>query len=335
MKGHNEMFFRITALWAVTESVLGGILHGLKVPITGILVGGLAVVYIAMLARLVSPRAIWKATLLVMVIKGVLAPHSPFGAYFAVGFQGGMGYLLFRFMPHFQTAALVLGMINLLESALQKLIVTTLIFGMDVWVAVEEFIAFVMGQMGYSGEGYLKSLLFIYLGIYALAGLFFGFLGGVVPKKLLQFPSKYPELHLVPPADWADVELPKRKKRIKPGKWLIFGLWLFLLLLFLAQSLFPDLELLPKTRIAQLLIRAFLFIIGWLFIIGPWLTQQLKAWLGRKQMQWASDLEQVMGLLPLTKWLFSAAWQASKVQAGPGRIWLFGKIILVNFMQVK
>jgi hypothetical protein len=283
MKNSPDLFFRITALWAISESVLGGILHGLKIPVTGILVGGLAVIYISMLARLVSPKSILRATIMVMIIKGVLAPHSPFGAYFAVGFQGVMGYLLFSLLPSSGMAAILLGVINLVESALQKLIVTTLIFGMDVWVAIEEFLAYVMGQMGYQGEGYLQSLLFVYLGIYIIAGLSFGILAQLIPGKLNAYPQRYPELLLPRSTEKNPSALPQRRRRVKPGKILILGLWGFLLLLFGLQSMLPHLELLPSTRILQLLLRAFLLIVGWLFIVGPLLTAWLKKWLAGKQ----------------------------------------------------
>lgn len=334
MKGSSDLFYRITALWAVSESILGGLLHGLKIPITGILVGGLAVIYLSMLARMISPKAILKATILVMIIKGILAPHSPFGAYFAVGFQGLMGYVLFRTLPSSGVAAVLLGLVNLLESALQKLIVTTLIFGMDVWVALEEFIAYVMGQMGHRGEGYLESLLWVYIGIYTLAGLFFGILAHWIPAKLYEYPKRYPELKLPSPNASLTAEIPKRKRRNKPGKILILGLWGFLALLFVIQWLFPHLELLPSTRILQLLLRSFLFIVGWLLVLGPLLTQWLRKWLSDKQSKWAGDLEQVMGLLPQTKWLFLASWKASGIKSGAGRLWYFGRLILANFTAI-
>lgn len=334
MKGSSDLFYRITALWAISESILGGLLHGLKIPITGILVGGLAVIYLSMLARMISPKAIIKATILVMIIKGILAPHSPFGAYFAVGFQGLMGYLLFSSMPSSRFAALLLGLVNLLESALQKLIVTTLIFGMDVWVALEEFIVYVMRQMGHQGQDYLQSLLWMYLGIYTLAGLFFGIMAVWIPAKLDEYPKKYPELKLASLKVPEYSEIPKRKRRNKPGKMLILGLWSFLALLFFLQWLFPHLELLPSTRILELLIRSFLFIVGWLLVLGPLLTRWLKKWLSNKQSKWADDLEQVMGLLPQTKWLFLAAWKASGIKSGIGRLWYFGRLVLANFSAI-
>ena len=41
---------RLTALWAFTESGLGGIMHALQIPFTGLLVGGMAVIMISLIA---------------------------------------------------------------------------------------------------------------------------------------------------------------------------------------------------------------------------------------------------------------------------------------------
>jgi hypothetical protein len=56
---------------------------------------------------------------------------------------------------------------------------------------------------------------------------------------------------------------------------------------------------------------------------------------GRQTIKWADDLEQVMGLLPQTKWLFTASWKASTSKSGLGRLWHFGKLVLVNFTSIE
>jgi hypothetical protein len=174
----------------------------------------------------------------------------------------------------------------------------------------------------------------LYLAIYTFAGLFFGIVAHIIPGKLSKYPHRYPELKLPPRKEVIPAEIPQGKRRRKPGKMLILGLWSFLALLFILQWLFPNLELLPSTRILQLLLRAFLLIVGWLFVLGPLLTRWLKKWLSGKQSQWADDLEQVMGLLPQTKWLFLASWRASGIKSGVARLWYFGRLILANFTAI-
>lgn len=41
---------RLTALWAFSESGLGGVVHALKIPFTGIMLGGFAVIIITLIA---------------------------------------------------------------------------------------------------------------------------------------------------------------------------------------------------------------------------------------------------------------------------------------------
>ena len=42
---------RLTALWAFAESGLGGMLHALQLPFTGLIVGGLSVIIITLIAK--------------------------------------------------------------------------------------------------------------------------------------------------------------------------------------------------------------------------------------------------------------------------------------------
>jgi hypothetical protein len=114
--------FRITALWAFSECALGGVMHALKIPFTGIIVGGFSVLSIGMLAHVSgrSAAAILRATLLVVLVKAVVSPHSPPTAYLAVGFQGLAGALILSRVRPFALAAYLFGFLAILESALQK-----------------------------------------------------------------------------------------------------------------------------------------------------------------------------------------------------------------------
>ena len=127
---------RIITAWALSEAALGGILHALRLPFTGLFVGGMAVVFIILLARFDSRRyGILRATLLVMIVKLLVSPHAPINAYLAIAFQGLTGTLLFRFIKNIRVASLLLGILCLLQSSLQKLLIITLVFGMNFWKA--------------------------------------------------------------------------------------------------------------------------------------------------------------------------------------------------------
>ena len=80
---------RLTALWALNEAGLGGLIHALRIPFTALVVGSTAVVLIALIAYFSerSARALVKATIVVLLVKGAASPHTPLPAYGAVALQ--------------------------------------------------------------------------------------------------------------------------------------------------------------------------------------------------------------------------------------------------------
>lgn len=90
-------------LWAFAESGIVGILHALKLPFTGIFVGGIAIICIALLSYFTDKRGpILKALGVVLLVKFTVSPHSLWQAYEAVVFQAYLGFLLFKTNDHFK-----------------------------------------------------------------------------------------------------------------------------------------------------------------------------------------------------------------------------------------
>src|SRR4030095_12568096 len=110
------------ALWVLCEAMLGGIIHGFKIPISGLVVGSCAVICICLIAYYVPVKgSIIKATIIVAIFKMMLSPQAPLPAYIAVFFQGLMGELLFWKKRYYRLCCLLLGVIALLESGLQRI----------------------------------------------------------------------------------------------------------------------------------------------------------------------------------------------------------------------
>ncbi|MFN9519473.1 MAG: hypothetical protein ACK574_07030, partial [Bacteroidota bacterium] len=61
---------RLTALWAFSESGLGGMMHALKIPFTGFFLGGFAIVILTLIAHHSRNRFsdIMQSTLLVILV---------------------------------------------------------------------------------------------------------------------------------------------------------------------------------------------------------------------------------------------------------------------------
>ena len=136
---------KIIGLWALSEAFLGGLLHALKMPFTGLIIGNTAVILITLIARFSDKKGtILKATLIVIIIKGMISPHTPLTAYFAVFIQGLLGELFFYRNNFPAVSALFLGVITSLLSAFQKIILLTLVFGNNLWVSINEFFNFLI-----------------------------------------------------------------------------------------------------------------------------------------------------------------------------------------------
>lgn len=179
---------RLTALWALSEAGLGGIMHALKIPFTGFFVGGFAVILISIIAFYseCSFKKIMQATLLVLLVKAGASPHSPFTAYIAVSFQGLIGAAIFHLLNHNRFSCVLFGALALLESAIQKLLVTTLIFGKSIWQAIDIFMESVLKDFHItSNYSYSEIIIFIYVIAYLILGVYLGFLSASLPKNVL------------------------------------------------------------------------------------------------------------------------------------------------------
>ena len=151
MKNSKSIIEKLTALWALNESGLGGFLHAFSTPFTGIIVGGISILLISLIAFYAEHKwkAILKALLVVLIIKMAVSPYSPFGAYVAVSFQALFGALLFANFSWKGITLMVLGMVTFLESALQKLLILTIVYGTGFWEAVNIYGASVQKKLNF------------------------------------------------------------------------------------------------------------------------------------------------------------------------------------------
>lgn len=188
----NSLIYQLTALWALCESGLGGIMHALQIPFTGFFVGGFAVLTIGLIAfysteissRKMVTKHILQATLLVCLVKAAVSPQSPIGAYIAVVFQGLLGSLLYR-LPAFKITSVAFGLIALLESAFQKLLMLTIIFGKSFWQAIDIFFSGLLEDLALP-ENFSFSFWFIliYGIVYGLWGFLLGLWLGRLPSEI-------------------------------------------------------------------------------------------------------------------------------------------------------
>ena len=165
---------RIIALWAFSESVLGGMLHLLKIPLTGLVVGGLAVVFLSLIAYQSSNKSsILKATLIVLIIKFVISPYTPIMAFVSVSVEGLFCYIFSVLFGKKSIGIYLFALASLTFFSLQKLLTLQILFGNSLWESIDAFSAFIAKQFGLTDIKISAVLITIYISLHIISGFDF------------------------------------------------------------------------------------------------------------------------------------------------------------------
>lgn len=300
---------RLTALWALNECGLGGILHAFNSPFTGLLVGSLAMVCITFICALAEHkwRTMMASLIIVLIIKALVSPHSSPTAYVAVAFQGVTGALIYRFIPNLLVGSLFFFTLGLLESALQRLIMLTVIFGNSLWEAIN------MWGKGIADKWNIlipvsssQLLIYIYLSIHFVVGLLMGWITWRAVRAVAQ--------HWGKAAYQLELDQHDRKEFIGTGKkgkkkWMRYILLLGLLLMIvLAYSQFGNSENAVQTGLVTLL-RVVIILVLWFVFLAPLFIKLLQSFLKKKHQQLAGEVSRTMDMFPQLLWIIDKAWK--------------------------
>jgi nucleoside-triphosphatase THEP1 len=324
---HSLLYYRLIALWVLCEAMLGGIIHGFKIPVSGLVVGSCAIVCICLIAWYVPQKgAILKATIIVAIFKMILSPQAPIFAYVAVFFQGIMGELLFWNRRFYRLGCILLAVLGLLESGFQRILVLTIVYGNDLWKVINDFINGLTKQKTTTNYSLLIGGAYVLLHLFT--GLFVGWWTSGLPARVERW-SRQPGTRTIvnPEGDIAMPRVSKRKKILR-GWWVL--VWIILIALYVQSYYRIGKPLLPPNVSLNILLRSLIIVWNWYFIVGPFLTQVLHWWLKKKQTRSQRDVQQVLQLLPATKNLVTQSWKQSANDKGWKRIKTWSKTVLVN-----
>ncbi len=322
---NKDLYYRLIALWIVCEAFAGGIMHGTHIPFTGLIVSGLAVCCIILIGyNFPASNAILKATILVAIFKLLLSPHSPPTAYIAVFFQGYVGHLLFQSKKHFIIKAILLGLLALAESAIQRILVLWIVYGTGFWEAFDLFIQKLAG----TSHNYSSWLAVIYFLIHCFAGCMIGWYASRLAEKAPGWKSKYPQfvIHAEP---FTGHIINKKKKRFR--LFLVFT-WLLLTFLLVQAYVVPGHSILPAGKVIRIILRTFLIYLTWYTFIAPILLKLLKKRLLEQEKKWPQAIKSLASLLPEIQDLFSKSWKLSSRAGGIRRFRLFLQILFINIL---
>jgi len=305
---------RLTALWAFTESGLGGIMHALHIPLTGLVVGGMAVIMISLIAFLSGGqyKQVLKSAIIVLIVKATVSPHTPVPAYIAVSFQALLGFALFHLLHVNFISILLLSCIAMIESAIQKILILTLFFGKSLWIALDNMIAWLTDQFGISVSNGSYWLILAYLFIYLVAGFF---VARVAHQSVRYFGSNDLPLSFNAEINTAGLAL-QNKERKKSSYKKLWGFILLMLALSLVLFLFAKDTKNGWLAIAKTISRTLSAIVIWFILVGPLLTKLIKKLLQKKESRYIHEVLQTVSFLPVIQTLTALAWQQSKSRAG-------------------
>jgi len=330
-----QAVLRLTALWAVVESGLGGILHAFRLPLTGLVIGGTAVILITLIAHFAEkPREILRATIIVLIIKALVSPHSPIGAYVAVGFQGVAGWLIYSLARPGYATTLPFALIAMVESAIQKLLMLVLFFGKSLWTAVDSWGAWVIRKYfpGHIEESLSLSWTLVagYVGVYIVGGILVGLLAARVPKAIAKHLDDLANQPITFSMDsiYKEVSTPLTKGNKKQRR--LFW-WIGIAIALGVSIYFSNTTNNALTSALLYLVRTLSIVAVWYFLAGPWLANLFRKWLLGKSSHYANELEEVMEVLPQLKQVAKQEFaRLSKLHSGFElyRRWLMGVLAI-------
>ncbi len=326
--GHKDVVMRLTALWAFSEAALGGLLHAFRIPFTGLIVASFAVIIIAFIASISENKyVIIRSTLIVIGVKIIVSPQSPFTAHFAVLLQGFTGYLIYRYAGFSIVTTMAHGAFSLVYSAVQKLFTLTVIFGMEFWKSTDLFVASVLKEISVRSEDSADSsivltLITLYLLIYLAMGIFAGYFARILPGRLGNVKTNILADYHRAEKSILQPEINKAKKSF--SRYLSFGLLAIFITItyfapFIAQGNFID--------AAMIFLRAVSIILFWIYLASPLFKRVLKS----KVIQNVNteEINNIISAFPQFKSKAAFARQYSRANKGISRIGTFISVLMI------
>lgn len=329
----SKIQLRITALWAFSEALLGGMLHGFHVPFAGLVLSAFASICMAALTLHDPAKGkILKATILVIIIKAILSPHTPPTAYFAVFLQGFFGEMIFSSgLPYF-FACVTNSVFALMQTAFQKLIVLTILFGTGIWKAMDEFLNSISAEFGVANTSYSYYFIVIFLVLHLITGIAAGIFAGRLPK-LMQSKQNIISINYVDRPINNDAAAPKRNRLFKN-----LVIWImFILLAAVLYNLYTDSSFVSiiSSKPLRLLIRSFIILLLWYFFIAPVLLKLFHKWLAKQQNKFSVEVENILHLIPEMKYITELCWLSAAGVNVFSRIFKFIRVTFFTLLSFE
>jgi hypothetical protein len=314
-------------------------LHILRIPFTGLFIGGSAVIFITLLSYYSDSRnTIIESALKVMLVKFVVSPYTPINAYFSVFLQTIIGYLLF-FNGFNSLSPIILGFLSLLLSAFQKVIITTLVFGMTLWESIDIFFDFVVSRIipDYSiTEEMTFSYIIVgtYIFIHIFGGLTAGWYASSLPKRINFRKDKIDKNNLNElNSILENGNIKKKRKRFWTSPTFLIILSISFALIIIS-FFYDEINQGISSQIIVMLVRSVIIILLWYYLISPYLLKLLNKLLSGKRKKRMDDINSIVNLFPDIKSVIKIAWSGVKSDKGLKKVFNFIDGVLISFLLV-
>ncbi len=317
---------KIITLWAFSESVLGGFLHLFKVPFTGLIVGGLAVIFLSLLSFTNDyKKNILKGTLVVLLIKFVISPYTPINAFFSVLAQGVLCYIFSIIIKNKQIRILTFSLSSMILFSLQKLIFLQILFGNSLWQAIDIYAKFIAKQVFLYNVNINLSwyLIIFYISIHIISGIIFT----IITLKINEDLINEKKLNIVPIENNNNDIKTTGKKKKKINK----VIKVLIILLVIVSSYFIQ----PEAKFLDYLIvvlRFFLIFIIWTIVLSPFLTKITKNLIFNKSKNYINDVDVIINDFSKIKALIAALREELKNKTGIIKYILLIRYVIVYYV---
>lgn len=319
MSSPATIYYRIIAFWVVCESVLGGIIHGLHLPVSGLIVGSCSILCITLIAvHEKSKGAILKATMIVLLFKFMLSPQSPPTAYIAVLFQGLIGQLLIG-KEISKTKVISFSMLTMAESALQRLLVMLIFFGTEFWKAMDQYAASVVHV---ENLAFSQWLAVAYIIVHIIIGAVVGFYCYRFAQK-----SKAPEKYFPHLLLNENMEEEIEKAKPEPGRRKIIRIFL-LIILYACTFYFGEGHY--WQMIAKTILRMVVLIFLWQWLVIPVFRIVFAKFFADRKIRYQQLFDAVAKDLPAIQTIMRKCWKNAKGKNIFQRIMIFISMSAVN-----
>ena len=232
---------------------------------------------------------------------------------------------MFSTKKFYRLSSLLLGLLVLFFSGVQKIIVLTILFGNTLWDSLDIFIkqiSFEILNIDHPDINYGYLLIFGYILIHLTAGLFIGLYAGLLPQKLNYYKSRIPS-----EAELQDGEEVPRKEKRKKKSWFIRPTGIFIIVISIGvivlSYLSPELEENVALSIVIMLVRSVIITFAWYALIAPIVKNIFQRFVAKRKTEYSKDLEGIILMFPQFKAIVNYCWKKSKDEKGFNRIRLF------------